>query len=51
MPKLKANVRIIQNDNGRQKLSFPLQVGWHIGDVVLFEKVDEHKVVLKRLHT
>ncbi len=51
MPKMKKNIRIIQNDaNGRLKLSFPLEVGWQVGDVVLYIKEDEHKVVLKRLH-
>jgi hypothetical protein len=49
---MKALVRILQKDtNGRQKLSFPLDVGWKVGDVVRYEKIDENSVVLKRLHT
>lgn len=48
---MKTKVRIIQNDaNGRQKISFPVEVGWQVGDVIKYEKLDEHKVVLKRLH-
>jgi hypothetical protein len=51
MPKMKTKVRIIQNDtNGRQKLSFPIDIGWHVGDVIQYEKMDEVSVVLKRLH-
>ena len=51
MPKMKVPVRIIQNDTkGRQKLSFPIDIGWHVGDVILYEKTDENSVVLKRLH-
>lgn len=50
MPKLKAKIRIIQNDNGRQKISFPLDVGWSVGDIIKYEKLDENSVVLRRLH-
>ncbi|HEY9245286.1 MAG TPA: hypothetical protein VIO11_00415 [Candidatus Methanoperedens sp.] len=52
MPKMKVKTRIVQNDsNGRQKLSFPIEMGWNVGDVVQYEKIDENSVVLKRLHT
>ena len=51
MPK-KSLIRIIQKDSkGRQKLSFPLEVGWNAGDVIKYEKIDENSVLMKRLHT
>lgn len=48
---IKSLVRKIQNDNGRQKIGFPGEIGWRTGDIIQFEKVDEHRVVLNRLHT
>jgi hypothetical protein len=52
MPKMKVKIRILQNDaKGRQKLSFPTDVGWHVGDVVEYEKKDENTILLKRLHS
>lgn len=50
MPKLKAKIRIIQNDNGRQKISFPSDLGWNVGDIIKYEKLDENSVILRRLH-
>jgi hypothetical protein len=50
MPKMKAKIRIIQNDSkGKQKISFPSELGWNVGDVVRYQKSDENTVVLKRL--
>jgi hypothetical protein len=50
MPKMKVKIRILQNDNGRQKMSFPIEIGWQVGDVIHYEKTNENSVVLKRLH-
>jgi hypothetical protein len=51
MPKMKVKIRILQNDTKeRQKLSFPIEIGWQVGVVIRYEKTDENSVILKRLH-